>query len=91
VAPHPGIGTTGYPLSDLSVEVLSLHGFHRDVAGEGVQERDVLLGRVVLVPDVAPDLDLFEQASGLDRGRLIRDLLRRRRRPLSRWLSPIAS
>src|SRR5436309_421514 len=30
--------------SDLLVEVLSLCLVHRDVAGEGVEERDVLLG-----------------------------------------------
>jgi len=30
---------------------------------KGVEERDVLLGRVVLLPDVASNLDLLEQAT----------------------------
>ena len=51
---------------------------------KGVEERDVLLGRVVLLPDVASNLDLLEQATSFDLRRLIRDLLRWRRRPLAR-------
>jgi hypothetical protein len=39
---------------------------------------------VVLLPDVAANLDLFEQATGFNLGRFIGDLLRRRRRPFSR-------
>jgi len=63
VPPHPGIGAAADAPSDLLVEVLSLCLVHRDVAGEGVEERDVLLGRVVLLPDVASNLDLLEQAT----------------------------
>jgi hypothetical protein len=58
---------------------------------KGAEERDVLLGRVVLLPDVASNLDLLEQATSFDLGRLIRDLLRLRRRPLARVAPPIAS
>src|SRR6266496_6618889 len=39
---------------------------------------------VPLLPDIAPDMDLFEEGARFDLGRLIRDLLRRRRWPLAR-------
>src|SRR6266508_1868178 len=88
VAPHAGVSAAANVPPDLSIEVVPLRRLHRDVAGEGVQERDVLLGCVVLLPDVASNLDVFEQATGFNLGRLIRDLLWGRRRPLARIALP---
>ena len=64
VAPHPWIEAFADPFSDLSVEVLALRRLHRDIARKGVEKGDVLIGRVRLLPDVAPNLDLLEQAAG---------------------------
>ena len=66
VTPHSSAGPLVDPPSDLPVEVLALRFVHRNVARERVQKRDVLLGAVRGLPDVAPDLDIRKDPAGLD-------------------------
>jgi hypothetical protein len=53
------------------------------MAGKGVEERDVLVTRVRRLPDVAPDLDVLEEATGLDFCRVVLDLARPKWWPLA--------
>src|SRR5262245_19327360 len=61
-SPQAAAGPLGQPAPDLAVEAVALPLGHGDVAGEGVEQADVLLGRVLDFPAEAPDLDIGEQA-----------------------------
>ena len=69
--------------ADLGVEVIPSGRIHGDVPGERLEQRDVLVGCVETVPDVAPDLDVLEQAGPLDLLAIVRHLLGRWRRPVA--------
>src|SRR5207247_7559944 len=56
VTPYSRVWAPADPLSDLAVKVRPLPLVHRDVAGERVEESDVLLGGVLLPPNVTSDL-----------------------------------
>jgi len=83
VPPHSRVRSAPDALSNLAIEVLSLCRLHRDVTREGAQQCDVFLGCVSRLPDVATDPDIFEEAAVLELGRLVRNLLRQARRPVS--------
>src|SRR6266536_171378 len=83
VPAHEPAGAPGDPRLDLPVEALPLRRLHREVAGEGVQERNVLACRVRRLPDVAPDPDVLEETAGLDLRRVVGHLLGWGRRPAS--------
>jgi hypothetical protein len=50
------------------------------VAGERIQQRDILLGGVSVLPHVPADSDVSEAAAGLDLGRQVGNVLRLRGR-----------
>src|SRR5207247_3357159 len=54
------------------------------VTREGIQKRDVLVSGVEGFPEVAPNLDVFEEAASFNLSRLVRDPVGRERRPFSR-------
>ena len=65
-AAHVGSGARRCVVRISRVEALALCGLHRDVAGEGVEQRDVLVSRVVPCPDVAPHAHVLEQPARFD-------------------------
>jgi hypothetical protein len=59
--------------------------------GEGIEEGAVIVGRILLLPEVPANMDLVEQACRFDLRYIVRIPIGRRGRPLSGRLSPIAS
>jgi hypothetical protein len=54
------MGTPLDPPSNLSIQMLSFRGIHGDVTRESVEERHVLLRFGRRLPEVAPDVNVFE-------------------------------
>ena len=81
VPQHARVRSRPDALADLGVQALARCTLHRDVAREGVEQREVLLRRVVPRPDVAPDADVLEEPRRLDLGRVVGDVFRARGRP----------
>jgi len=66
------VGSLGEASADLRVEAVPLPGVHGDVAGEGVEEAEVLVRGVAVLPvEVASD-DVAEQAAVLDLRAVVR-------------------
>ena len=70
-SPEAAVGPVGQPAPDLTVKTVALPLVHGDVAGEGVEQADVLLGGVVNFPAEAPDSDIREQAGRFYLGPLV--------------------
>ena len=66
MAADAGVGARVDAVADVAVEVVALFGIERDVAGEGVEEVDVLFRRVHQFPDVAARLEVAEEAGDFD-------------------------
>jgi hypothetical protein len=66
VSPNARIVPACKPGADLAVQLLALSLVHGDVPGESAQERDVLVGRVLRLPEIAPNVDVLEQSGGRD-------------------------
>ena len=75
VPPDSWIGTAVHVFTDRLVQPLPFGLVHCNVAREGVEKRDVLVGRVERLPEVARYLDVVEETARLDVGRLVEDLL----------------
>src|SRR5882672_8770616 len=72
--PEPAVGTPGQPAPDLAVETVPLPPGHVDVAGERVEQADVLLGGVPDLPVEAAHRDAGEQAAARYLGPLVRQV-----------------
>src|SRR5439155_14412925 len=83
VATHPGIAAPGDSRADLAVEARALRSVHGDMAREGVEQSDVLVSGVELLPDVPPHPDLVEETALLDLGGVIGHVRRPSRRPFA--------
>src|SRR5579884_1708166 len=76
---HEPVRAVGQAPADLAVEVLALCLLHRDVPRERVQQRQVRVGVVGDLPDVAPHLHVAEVAALDDPRRVVGHLVGRRR------------
>src|SRR6204780_2714319 len=66
MAAEGAVWALGQAPPDLAVEPFPLPVRHRDVPGERLEQRDIALGVVDLLPVEVPDMRDLEQPAGLD-------------------------